>query len=87
MAAFCRVFLCACMACDCAPLRLHAKHSKTKQPPPPDTQTNKLKNKVIKGGLPKYVHSVRVASSMGRGSFPVEVSSLLAAIDAARLKA
>lgn len=40
------------------------------------------KPEAIKGGLPKYVKSVHVCSSMGRG-VPVEVSSLLAAVDAA----
>lgn len=41
-----------------------------------------VKPEVIKGGLPKYVRNVYVCSSMGR-SVPVEVSSLLAAIDTA----
>jgi large subunit ribosomal protein L1 len=36
----------------------------------------------IKGGLPKYVRSVHVCSTMGR-SVAVEVSSLAAAVDAA----
>lgn len=40
------------------------------------------KPEAIRGGLPKYVRSVALASSMGRG-VPVEVSSLVAAMDAA----
>lgn len=41
-----------------------------------------VKPEVIKGGLPKYVKSVHVCSSMGK-AVPVEVSSLLAAMDTA----
>eukprot|EP00878_Enallax_costatus_P030578 GHUV01033313.1.p2 GENE.GHUV01033313.1~~GHUV01033313.1.p2 ORF type:complete len:123 (-),score=35.46 GHUV01033313.1:455-823(-) len=41
-----------------------------------------VKPEVIKGGLPKYVKSVHVCSSMGK-AVPVEVSSLLAAMDVA----
>ncbi|KAF6251078.1 ribosomal protein L1-like protein [Scenedesmus sp. NREL 46B-D3] len=40
------------------------------------------KPEAIKGGLPKYVKSVHVCSSMG-AAVPVEVSSLLAAMEAA----
>jgi large subunit ribosomal protein L1 len=40
------------------------------------------KPEVIKGGLPKYVKSVHVCSTMG-AAVPVEVSSLLAAMEAA----
>ncbi|GBF94568.1 50S ribosomal protein L1 [Raphidocelis subcapitata] len=43
----------------------------------------RAKPDVIKGGLPKYVAKVTVASTMGRG-FEVEASSLLAAVDAAQ---
>ncbi len=42
------------------------------------------KPEVIKGGLPKYVAKVVVCSTMGRG-VEVEPSSLLAAMDAARM--
>ena len=42
----------------------------------------RAKPEAVKGGLPKYVAKVTVASTMGRGH-AVEVSSLLAAMDAA----
>lgn len=40
------------------------------------------KPEAIKGGLPKYVRSVHLCSTMGR-SVPVEIGSLMAAVDAA----
>lgn len=41
-----------------------------------------VKPEAIKGGLAKYVQNVHVCSSMGK-AVPVEVSSLVAAMDAA----
>jgi ribosomal protein L1 len=42
-----------------------------------------VKPDAVKGSLPKYVKKVDLASSMGRG-VPVEPSSLMAAMDAAK---